>query len=127
MNTPPYGQNYGYGGGNSPAQAAQPDDSRRPNGPRSPGRHSGITETTRSARQVYPQDGYQGSGGYPADRYPSTGSYQASEYSTGGYQTGGSADASQPGDIHRSNGHQGNGQRAPYDPRDDYRRLTHLS
>jgi hypothetical protein len=142
MNTPPYGQNYGYGGGNSPAQAAQPDDSRRPNGPRSPGRHSGISETTRSARQVYPQDGYQGSGGYPAanypaDGYPSTGSYQASEYSTGGYQTGGSADASQPGDIHRSNGHQGNGrqgnghqgngQRAPYDPRDDYRRLTHLS
>ena len=147
MNTPPYGQNYGYGGGNSPAQAAQPDDSRRPNGPRSPGRHSGISETTRSARQVYPQDGYQGSGGYPAanypaDGYPGTRSYQASEYSTGGYQTGGSADASQPGDIHRSNGHQGNGhqgnghqgnghqgngQRAPYDPRDDYRRLTHLS
>ena len=140
MNTPPYGQNYGYGGGNSPAQAAQaaqPDDSRRPNGPRSPGRHSGISETTRSARHVYPQDGYQGSGGYPAanytaDGYPGTGSYQASEYSTGGYRTGGSADASQPGDIHRSNGHRsngypGNGQRAPYDPRDDYRRLTHLS
>ena len=142
MNTPPYGQNYGYGGGNSPAQAAQaaqPDDSRRPNRPRSPGRHSGISETARSARQVYPQDGYQGSGGYPAanypaDGYPGTGSYQASEYSTGGYQTGGSANASQPGDIHRSNGHPGhgngypgNGQRAPYDPRDDYRRLTHLS
>jgi hypothetical protein len=143
MSTPPSGQNYGYGSGNSPtqaAQAAQPDDSRRPNGPRSSGRHSAISETTRSARQAYPQDGYQGSGGYPAANYPAdgytaTGSYQASAYSTGGYsaggyRTGGSADASQPGDVHRGNGHRsdgypGNGQRAPYDPRDDYRRLTH--
>ncbi len=142
VNTPPSGQNYGYGGGNSPAQparpaqAAQPDDPRRPNGPRSPGRHSGSSETTRSARQAYPQEGYQGSGGYPAanypaDGYPGTGSHQASEYSAGGYRTGGSADASQSGDVHRGNGHRsngypGNGQRAPYDQRDDYRRLTHL-
>ena len=142
VNTPPYGQNYGYGGGNSPAQpvrpaqSAQPDDPRRPNGPRSPGRHSGSSETTRSARQAYPQDGYQGSGSYPAanypaDGYPGTGSHQASEYSAGGYRTGGSADASQSADVHRGNGHRsngypGNGQRAPYDPRDDYRRLTHL-
>ena len=142
MNTPPYGQNYGYSGGNSPAQAqaaqaqaARPDDLRRPNGPRSPGRHSAVSETTRSARQAYPQDGYQGSGGYPAasypaDGYPATGSHQASAYSTGGYRTGGAAEASQPGDVHRSSGHRsdgylGNGQRAPYDPRHDYRRLTH--
>ncbi len=139
MNAPPRGENYGYGGGSSPTQPTrptptQPDDSRRPNGPRTPGRHSGASEASRSARQAYPQDGYQGSGGYPPasyppDGYPGTGSYQASEYSAGGYRTGGYPDGSQPGDVHRNNdhpghgpGYRGNGHRAPYDPRDDHRR-----
>jgi hypothetical protein len=117
MNTPPYGENYGYGSGGSsaqPAQPAQPDDTRRHNGTRSHARHGGNDEASRAARQAYPQDGYQGTGSYPADGYP-----------TSGYSTGGYPDAGHQGNA---NGHQGNanGHRAPYDPRDDYRRLTHL-
>ncbi len=77
MNTPPHGENYGYGSG-SPAAAG---------------------EGTRPAR-VYRQDGHQ-----------ATGMYQGNgNYPTGGYPPG---------------GYRGNGHRAPYDPRDDYRRLTH--
>jgi hypothetical protein len=92
MSTPPYGQSYGYGRGNSAAPAGEP---RRHNGAGSHARPEGTGEGTRPARQAYPQDSHQ-----------ATGSYQG----TGGYQ---------------GNGHRGNGHRAPYDPRDDYRRLTH--
>jgi hypothetical protein len=88
MNTPPYGENYGYGSGSSPAQ---PDDPRRQNGTRSHARHGDTGEAARPARQAYPQDGYQGS------------AQQAN-----------------------ANAYRGNGHRAPNDPREDYRRLTHL-
>ena len=164
MNTPPYGENYGYGSGGSPAQ---PDDTRRHNGTRSHARHGGNDEASKAARQAYPQDGYQGTGSYPAGDYQGTGSYPAGGYptggySTGGYPTGGYPDAGRqgnglhgngrhgngrqagsypggaqqtdgypgsayPGSAHQGNtsGHRGNGHRAPYDPQDDYRRLTH--
>ena len=123
MNTPPYGENYGYGSGGSSAQPAQPADTRRHNGTRSHARHGGNDEASRAARQAYPQDGYQGTGSYPADDYQGTGSYPAGGYPTSGYSTGGYPDAGHHGNA---NGHRGNGHRAPYDPRDDYRRLTHL-
>ncbi len=101
VNTPPHGENYGYGSG-SPADRA--GDPRRQNGTRNQARPAAAGEGTRPAR-VYPQDGHQ-----------ATGIYQGNgNYPTGGYPPGG----------YRGNGHQGNGHRAPYDPRDDYRRLTH--
>ncbi len=114
-NTPPYGENYGYGGGDPAAQA---DDPRRPNGTRSHARHGGTGEGTRATRQAYPQDDYQGTGsyqtgGYPTGGYPA-GSHQGNGYQRGSYQTGGS----------QGSEYQGNGHRAPYDPREDYRRLT---
>ncbi len=153
MSTPPYGENYGYSSGGSPAQ---PDDPRRQNGARSHARHGGTGEATRAARLAYPQDGYQGStGSYPASGYQGTGSYPASGYQvngsyqstgshqTGGYPTGGYPTEGYPDGGHQGNGHQtgayqgsaqqananahrgnGDGHRAPYDPRDDYRRLT---
>ena len=140
MNTLPYGENYGYGSGGSPAQ---PEDPRRPNGARSHAQHSGNGEATRAGRNVYPQDGYQGTGSYPSGGYPGSGSNQTGGYPADGYPTGSYPDAGQQGNGHRNNGHptgahhggahqsngygnRGNGQRAPYDPRDDYRRLTHL-
>jgi len=127
MNTSSYGENYGYGSGGSQAQPAQPEDSRRHNGTRSHARHGGNDEVPRAARQSYPQDRYQGTGSYPAEDYQGTGSHQADGYptggySTGGYSTGGYPDASRRGNA---NGYQGNGHRAPYDPRADYRRLTY--
>jgi hypothetical protein len=116
MATPPYGQDYGYG---KPDPAAQAGEPRRHNGTGSHARPDSAGEGTRSARQTHPRHsfqptgsypvngGRQSSGGYPASgSYPVTGSYPAS----GGY----------PGTAQRGNGH-----RAPYDPRDDYRRLTH--
>jgi len=148
MNTPPYGENYGYGSGGSPAQ---PDDLRRQNGARSHARHGGTGEATRAARQAYPQDGYQGSstGSYPASGYQGSGSYQSTGsrqtggYPTGGYPTGGYPTEGYPDGGHQGNGHQtgayqgsaqqananayrgnGNGYRAPYDPREDYRRSS---
>lgn len=120
-NTPPRGENYGYGSrGSAPAG----DDARRPNGTRSHARPTGPGQNgqgaqngqgTRPARHAYPQvgypagnrpgtGGYQGAGGYPAPVYPGNG------YPGSGY----------PG----NGGHPGNIQGAPYDPREDYRRLT---
>jgi hypothetical protein len=152
MNTPPHGENYGYGSGGSPAQPAQPDDPRRHNGTRSHARHGGNDEASRAARQAYPQDGYQGTGSYPAGDYQGTGSYPAGGYPTGGYSTAGYPDAGHqgngrqassypggaqqtsgypgsayPGSAYPGSAHQGNtnGHRAPYDPKDAYRRLTH--
>ena len=109
-NTPPYGENYGYGSG---GPAAQADDSRRPNGTRSHARHGGTGEGTPATRQAYPQDDYQGTGSYQTGGYPA-GRHQGNGYQRGSYQTGGS----------QGSGYQGNGHRAPYDPREDYRRLT---
>jgi len=140
MTTPPYGENYGYGSGGSPAQ---PDDPRRQNGTRSHARHGGTGEAGRAARQAYPQDGYQGTasnpagsnpaGSNPAGSYQGSGSYQTGGYPTGGYPTGGYPDGGHQGNGHQTGAHQANantyrsnGPRAPYDPRDDYRRLTHL-
>ena len=146
MNTPPYGENYEYGSGGS---QAQPDDPRRPNGTRSHARHSGTGEATRATRRAHPQDVYQGSGTYPAGGYQDTGSHQTGGYPTGGYLTGGYPDGGHQGNGHQTGAYptsaypttayQGNaqqanagayrgngGHRAPYDPREDYRRLTHL-
>ena len=114
MNTPLYGENHGYGSGGS---QAQPDDPRRHNGARSHARHGGNHEAPRAARRSYPQDRYQGTGRYPADVYQGTGSHQAGGYPGSTYP--GSADQG------NANGYRGSGHRAPYDPRDDYRRLTH--
>jgi len=104
MNTPPYGENYGYGGG---APAPQADEPRRQNGNRSHARPDGLGDGTRTARQAYPREARQATGSYPASSaHP--------------------ASSARPGNsAYPGNGHQGNGHRAPYDPRDDYRRLTH--
>ncbi len=150
MSTPPYGENYGYGGGSSPVL---PEEPRRPNGTRSHARHGGTGEVTRASRQAYPQDSSEATRGYPSsDGYPGTGSYPGDGYPAGGYPTGGYLAAGQQGNGHQTGsylggtqpssahqsgaypgGHQGNADayrgnshRAPYDPRDDYRRLTHL-
>ena len=138
MNTPPYGENYEYGSGGPPT--AQPDDPRRQNGARSHARHGGTGEATRAGRQAYPQDGYQGTGSYPAGGYQGTGSHQTDRYPTGGYPTEGYLDGGHEGNGHQTVAYQGsaqqananayrgngNGHRAPHDPREDYRRLTPL-
>jgi hypothetical protein len=104
--TPPHGQDYGYGRGDSAAQAGEP---RRHNGTRSHARPDGTGEGTRTARQAYPRHSSQTAGSHEGNGgYPGNGN-QTGSYPVGGY----------PG-----NGHRGNGHRAPYDPRDDYRRLT---
>jgi hypothetical protein len=95
MNTPPYGENYGYGSGGAAPQAPQADEPRRQNGTRSHARPDGPGEGTRPTRQAYPREARQATGSYPANG------------------------------AHPANGYQGNGHRAPHDPRDDYRRLTH--
>ena len=127
MNTPPYGENYGYGSGGSPVQPAQPDDPRRHNGTRSHARHGGNDEAPRAARQSYPQDRYQGTGSYPAEDYQGTGSHQADGYPGSAQQASGYPASTYPGNAHQgnANGYRGNGHRAPYDPRDDYRRSTY--
>jgi hypothetical protein len=107
MVTPPYGQNYGYG--TSPeAQPDLPTEPRRQNGTRSHARPGAPDGRPQPARPGYPQDTRPASGSYPAG-----GAYGA--YPANGNQPGG----------HQGNGPRGNGHRAPYDPRDDYRRLTH--
>ena len=119
-NTPPYGENYGYGSG---GPAAQPGDPGRPNGTRSHARHGDNGEGTRAARQAYPQDDYHGTGSYQTGRNPTggypAGRHQGNGYQRASYQTGGSQ-----GSGYQGSGYQGNGHRAPYDPREDYRRLT---
>ena len=120
-NTPPYGENYGYGSGDPVAQA---DDPRRPNGTRSHARHGGPGEGTRATRHAYSQDDYQGTGSYPTGGYPAGSHHQGNGYQRGGYQTGGPQGSGYQGSGYQGSGYQGNGHRAPYDPREDYRRLT---
>jgi hypothetical protein len=110
MITPPYGQNYGYG---SPeAQPDLPTEPRRPNGTRSHARPGTPGERPRPPRPAYPPDTRPASGSYPAGAY---GAYPGNGSQPGGNQGNGS----------RGSDSRGNGHRAPYDPRDDYRRLTH--
>jgi len=102
--TPPHGQDYA-----------------RPNG---------SSDWTRTARPTQPRHSYQATGGYPGNgSYPGssypTGSYPTGSYPTGSYPTGSYPAGSYPADGYPGNGHRGNGHRASYDPRDDYRRLTH--
>jgi len=125
MNTPPDGEKYRYGGRGA---QAQPDDPRRQDGTRSYARHRATGEATRTARQAYPQDGYQSTGSYPAGVYSSTRSYPAGGYPDGGHQGNGHPTGGYPGSTYQgnANAYRGNSHRAPYDPRDDYRRLTHL-
>jgi hypothetical protein len=104
MVTPPYGQDYGYGSGPE-APPDQPTEPRRQNGTRGHARPGGPGERARPARPAYPQDTRPASGSYPA----------------GGAHP---ANGNQPGG-HQGNGSRAHGHRAPYDPRDDYRRLTH--
>ena len=113
-NTPPYGESYGYDAGN-PAPRA--NDPRRQNGTGSHARHDRAGEGTRTARQAYPQDGYQ-TGSYQTGEYP-TGGYPAGDHQGNGYQPG-----SYPTGSPQGSGYPGGGHRAPYDPREDYRRLT---
>ena len=113
-NAPPYGENYGYDARN-PAPRA--NDPRRQNGTRSHARHDGTGEGTRTARQAYPQDGYQ-TGSYQTGEYPS-GGYPAGDHQGNGYQRG-----SYPTGSPQGSGYPGGSHRAPYDPREDYRRLT---
>ena len=118
MATPPYGQDYGYGRGDSAAQAGEP---RRHNGTRNHARPDGTGEGTRPARQAYPRHSSQAAGSYEGN-----GGYQGngSSQGPGGYPGNGNQTGSYPVGGYPGNGHRGNGHRAPYDPRDDYRRLT---
>jgi hypothetical protein len=106
MPTPPYGENYGYG---SRGAVSPGDDRNRPNGTRNHARHAATSEGTRPTRHVYPQDSSAARNRQGTNGNPGTG-YQASRYRASGY----------PGSSYP-----GNGQRAPYDPREDHRRLTH--
>ena len=119
----------GYPGGVPPFRQSE----RRQNGTRSHARHGGTGEAGRAARQAYPQDGYQDTASNPAGGYQGSGSYQTGGYPTGGYPTGGYPDGGHQGNGHQTGAHQAdanayrsNGHRAPYDPREDYRRLTRL-
>ena len=119
----------GYPGGVPPFRQSE----RRKNGTRSHARHGGTGEAGRAARQAYPQDGYQDTASNPAGGYQGSGSYQTGGYPTGGYPTGGYPDGGHQGNGHQTGAHQAdanayrsNGHRAPYDPREDYRRLTRL-
>jgi len=108
--TPPYGQDYGHGRADAAAQVAEPERSRtgthaRPNG---------SSDWTRTARPTQPRHSYPATGGYPGNGNPA-GSYPTGSYPIGPY----------PADGYPGNGHRGNGHRASYNPRDDYRRLTH--
>ena len=111
MSTPPYGQNYGNGNGSPAAPAGEP---RRRNGNGGHARPENPGDGTRPARHANPRGSHQATGSYrsngtyPANGYPGNG-YQGSGYQGSGYQ---------------GSGHRGNGPRAPYDPRDDYQRLT---
>ena len=114
--TPPYGQDYGSGRADAAAQVAEPQRSRTG----SHARPNGSSDWTRTARPTHPRHSYQPTGGYPGNgSYPGNGN-PAGSYPTGSYPTG-----SYPADGYLGNGHRGNGHRASYDPRDDYRRLTH--
>ena len=103
MNTPPYGENYGNGNGpgRHGAHAAPVSESRLPGARSYQGSHqaAGRHQATGS---------YPVGGAYPVVAYPGNG------YSGNGHQSGG----------YHGNGYRGNGHRAPYDPRDDYRRLA---
>jgi hypothetical protein len=120
MSTPPYGQSYGRGNA-----AGEP---RRQNGTGSHARPEGTGEGTRPARQAYPQDSHQATGSYQSTvGYQGTGSSQANagNNGSGGYPARGQQAGSYPAGGYPGNGQRGHGHRAPYDPRDDYRRLTH--
>ena len=124
--TPPHGQDYGNGRADATAQVAEPQRSRTG----SHARPNGSSDWTRTARPTQPRHsypatgGYPGNGSYPGSSYP-TGSYPTGSYPTGSYPTGSYPAGSYPADGYPGNGHRGNGHRASYDPRDDYRRLTH--
>jgi len=124
--TPPHGQDYGNGRADATAQVAEPQRSRTG----SHARPNGSSDWTRTARPTQPRHSYQATGGYPGNgSYPGssypTGSYPTGSYPTGSYPTGSYPAGSYPADGYPGNGHRGNGHRASYDPRDDYRRLTH--
>ncbi len=102
MSTPPYGQSYGYGNGSPAAPAGEP---RRRNGNGGHARPEGPGDGTRPAPQANPRGSHRATGSYQ-----SNGSYPANGY---------------PGTGYPGTGRRGNGHRAPYDPRDDYQRLTH--
>jgi hypothetical protein len=92
-----------YGNGSPAVPAGEP---RRRNGNGSHARPEDPGDATRPARQAYPRGSHQATGSYR-----SNGSYLGNGYPGNGYQ---------------GNGRRGNSHRAPYDPRDDYQRLTHL-
>ena len=107
VSTPPYGDNYGHGRHGTPAAPA--DEPRRP-GTRS---YQGSHE----AAGGHPGTGSYRTGSYRTGSYPAGAAYPGTARSVNGYQPDG-----YQGNGHRANG---NGHRGPYDPRDDYRRLTH--
>jgi len=114
--TPPYGQDYGNGRADATAQVAEPQRSRTG----SHARPNGSSDWTRTARPTQPRHSYQATGGYPGNgSHPGNGN-PAGSYPTGSYPIG-----PYPADGYPGNGHRGNGHRASYNPRDDYRRLTH--
>lgn len=101
MDTPPYGQDYGYGGPGPARQAADPRWRGYPAG----GHPNGSG----------PAPGYQG-GPYQG------GPYQGGPYQGGTYQAGGYPGGSSPGGGRRGSGYPGMDRRGPYDPGEDHLR-----
>src|SRR5690348_4214647 len=153
MSSPPYGEKYGSGsqadharrrnGTRSHARAAGADTGERPRPPR-PAYPQDIRQASGSyPAGAYPGNGHQGHGhqpgGYPGNGYPGNGQpgggypgsgqpdggRQDSGYPDGGYQGGGYQGGGYQGGSYPGSGPRGNGHRAPHDPGDDYRRLTH--
>lgn len=116
--TPPNADTYGYRSPGPLDEPRRPNAARPngappngapPNGARPGARHAGPDDRGRPARPPYPPQAGQPGGG----RHQS-GANQNGANQSGGYQANGYPDA----------GRRGGGQRPPYDPRDDYRRLT---
>ena len=156
MSTPPYGENYGYGSGSSLALPDDPRRPNGTRSHARHGGTGEVTRAARQAYPQdsshatggYPggsyasSGSYPGTGSYPGDGYPAggypTGGYLDDGHQGNGHQTGGYPGGTQPSSAHQSGGYpggghqgdanayRGNSHRAPYDPRDDYRRLTHL-
>jgi len=104
--TPPNGDSYGYRSPGPLDEARRPNGAR-PNGARPRPRYTGPEGRDQAPRPAYPQPGQPG------------GHRSGSENQNHGNRGGGGQQANgYPG-----TGRHGGGHRAPYDPREDYRRL----
>ena len=147
MNTPPYGENYGYGSGIR-GRAGRPAAAERRPEPRPAWRHrrsdqgrtAGIPAgrlpgqqhrqlpgqrlpgQRRLPKHREPPDRRIPNGRIPNGRIPTEG-YPDGGHQGNGHQTGAYQGSAQQANANAYRGN-GNGYRAPYDPREDYRRSS---